>query len=267
MNRRHNNYKDHPISRSCATVVDVLSVTVSRIQASYGSPHLKEFILALDETLAYLAEAQKAFARSRRLSPIELLVSRAVGAFETGVLSVSTENYRCALNAMRDVMEIEYLLSDFLHTPQNLQDWFGCDDRARWKRFQPVKLRERKANRLETSLERLSDTRDYKSHSEILHILPRHLPLIGYGICDEKHEAGFHIALSDIVEHAWRFVLTVHSTRRRMAPHHRTGRSPKWRLQKLRNLRRACLVAQWIALAGSTSPIPSIKEFTADPVI
>ena len=60
--------------------------------------------------------------------------------YEMGIEAALAEMRDLVFNAMRDVMEIEYLLIDFTHNPEHINEWLGMPFDKPMRKFSPVQL-------------------------------------------------------------------------------------------------------------------------------
>ena len=138
----------------------------------------------VEELLSYLHEAEKNFSENSHLKLISRLVKRLGGDFETGIEAFLAGFHSVLFDTMRDVMEIEFLLRDFLIWPTHLDEWFNCNDEVRYNRFRPAVLRQRYANFVKERPQDLQEATDYKAHSQFLHVTPYVNPSGQIGISD-----------------------------------------------------------------------------------
>jgi hypothetical protein len=147
----------------------------------------------LEALLLWLDEAAVAYEGNEDLRRIAFLIRRATADFETAAEATLSGYPSVAADAMRDVMEIEMLLFDFILDASRIDEWLHASPADRRKRFQAGKLRKRlKAagpgvNRF--TAQTASDV-DYRAHSEALHVAP--MTVIGKGLIsdDEDRLAG-----------------------------------------------------------------------------
>lgn len=134
-------------------------------------PQLVRLTRGIENLFALLIGFHQAFVDSNDLTPIAFLVERLLCDYQaTYELSLSGL-FGSAVDTLRDTMEIEHLLNDFAHEPSHIQEWLTASTRRERKQFDPVKLREREADRQKRcSQEDLQTSADYKMHSESLHI-------------------------------------------------------------------------------------------------
>jgi hypothetical protein len=172
-------------------------------------------LAGLEQLLAYLQAVRDAYLADDHLAKLAFLITRAIADFETALEATLSGYQGVAADAMRDVMEIEYLLLDFAAHPEHADEWLTCDRPTRLRKFSPATIRDRL---IAAGLPPFSDEGweplDYRAHSESLHVTPYN-PVIGArGIearADESllSDAGF----MEIFEHAWRLLQAVEPLR------------------------------------------------------
>lgn len=118
-----------------------------------------------EELITHLEELEPVFKRNRKLRGISFLISRASGDFHTALEAALSGFHSVAHNAMRDVMEIEFLLREFYYEPQHIEQWVICTRKERNDRFRPAVLRQRHANRMGKQPEDLPEASDYRGHT------------------------------------------------------------------------------------------------------
>ncbi|WP_406132296.1 hypothetical protein [Streptomyces sp. NBC_00989] len=148
----------------------------------------------INELLARLSTVGKTFAETPELSKLTFVVKRTHADFMTALEAALSGYFSVASDAMRDVLEIQYLLMDFAINPGHADDWLTIDDKDRWKRFAPAPVRKRLQTAGVVHFGDKAESKDYKGHSMGLHISP--VPLINSadGIVPEHswlNEAGF----------------------------------------------------------------------------
>lgn len=173
----------------------------------------------LEELLTHLEELELNFQKHKTLRLTSFLLLRAREAFVTSLEAVLSGYNTVAFDAMRFVMEIEFLFRDFRYNGHHLKDWLTCSEKDRYGRFRPAILRERNAKRLKKVTKDLSEAIDYKAHSRIVHVGPFKNPFSGTaGLSTPDFPFGEDAPFWDIFEHARRLLLQVHGFQRRHAP-------------------------------------------------
>ncbi|MFJ2153186.1 hypothetical protein ACIOHB_31045 [Streptomyces microflavus] len=148
----------------------------------------------INELLVRLSTVGKAFAETPELSKLTFIVKRTHADFMRALEASLSGYFSVASDAMRDVLEIQYLLMDFAINPGHADDWLTTDDKDRWKRFAPSPVRKRLQAAGVVQFGDKAESKDYKGHSMGLHLSP--VPLINSadGIVPEHswlNEAGY----------------------------------------------------------------------------
>lgn len=148
----------------------------------------------INELFTRLSEIGQAFAETPELSKITFMIQRAHADFMTALEATLSGYFAVASDAMRDVLEIEYLLMDFAIHPGHAADWLTTDDKGRMKRFAPARVRERLQAAGVVNFGDKAVSMDYKGHSMALHVSPVQLMNSANGIVSERswlNEAGY----------------------------------------------------------------------------
>jgi hypothetical protein len=157
---------------------------------------IDELLRTLDQVLPHLDDD--------RVS--DLLVKRVIADVETCVDALCGGFLAVALDAMRDVMEIELLLLDFSRTPDNRQRWLQATPTERWDRFRPRAIRRRLSS---WGLVPKNDA-DYRGHSLALHPAPPIAPLMSRGQEALSREPfGVDSGYWELFEHARRILIAI----------------------------------------------------------
>jgi len=85
------------------------------------------YFAGLEEVYSVLDAMREAYEQSETLKDIAFLVRRVRADFESAVDAGLAGFNGVVLDTMRDVMEIEYLLRDFLHDKQQIKRWLNAD--------------------------------------------------------------------------------------------------------------------------------------------
>ena len=147
--------------------------------------------------LLHLPKVDLAYRQGPDLRKIAFLVTRAQTAFEFCIEAGLVGYFAFAMDSLRSVMEIEFLLAEFAARPSALTEWLQLPDKEREKQFSPNRLRQLKANRLGIEISHLRDHADYRGHSMLLHVAPDQRTPFPRGRLDDDH------ALRDMV--FWEF--------------------------------------------------------------
>ncbi len=161
----------------------------------------------ISEFLEYLHQMERDFSNEPRLSKVSDLVERARGDFEIGIEAFLAGFHSVLYDTMRDTMEIEFLLRDFLIWPEHVDEWLHCNDQERLNRFRPAVLRQRYANYTKTRPQDLEESLDYKAHSQFLHVTPLESPLSQIGISSTDDPGIMGACLWEYMAHARRIII------------------------------------------------------------
>jgi hypothetical protein len=114
--------------------------------------------------------------------------------------------HKTVFDAMRDVMEIEFLFRDFAIDPQRIDDWLTASERDRLSTFSTAILRQRYAAFLGQAPPDMQEAADYTAHSTLLQVLPHENPIVGASPGDTDDSIGLLVCVCNILEHARRLV-------------------------------------------------------------
>ncbi|MFE1230246.1 hypothetical protein [Streptomyces sp. NPDC058745] len=148
----------------------------------------------INELLVRLSTVGKAFAEAPELSKLTFIVKRTHADFMRALEATLSGYFSVTSDAMRDVLEIQYLLMDFAINPGHADEWLTADDKDRWKRFAPAPVRKRLQTAGVVRFGDKAESKDYKGHSMGLHLSPTPLINSADGIVPEHswlNEAGF----------------------------------------------------------------------------
>lgn len=189
-----------------------------------------------EELIQHLIDLEPVFRKNRKLQPTAFLIPRARADFETALEAGLSGYTSVSHDAMRDVMEIEFLFREFYFEPQHIAQWVTCSDKERFSKFRPFALRQRHAKRLGTQPEDLNEASDYKGHSMFLHVNPYRNPFGGPGMSEASaipfgHDSYFW----EIFEHGRRLLFIAHRLRRKLARHLKSPHGPERGLKHFRD--------------------------------
>jgi hypothetical protein len=189
----------------------------------------------LEQLLRYLDDVESEFGRHSELMKVVVLVRRLRTDFETGLCEFLSGLDQATFDSMRDVMEIEYLLREFLHEPASIDQWLAAPDEDRWKLFGPGKLRQQHAKRVGVSSKNLLDTYEYRAHSASLHVSPKVNEIVQRGVSKSAHpELGAAFALADLLHHARDILFLLYELAGQATPPLRLQQDPRTDLPELR---------------------------------
>ncbi len=97
----------------------------------------------MDALLTWLDDVAEAFDRDARPAGVAFLVGRVAADVETATEVALCGYTSVALDALRDVLEIEYLLHVFAVTSGQMDRWLTADARTLKREFAPVEARKR----------------------------------------------------------------------------------------------------------------------------
>ncbi len=138
-----------------------------------GSPSALVRLKGLEQLYAYLIAERGAYRENQDLQPLAFLIDRLFADFETGLEATLSGYPGVCADAMRDVMETEALLLDFAHAWENAREWLQGDDKVRRQKYAPAAVRKRlQAAGIAPYSNPDWDARDYRGHSEALHVTP-----------------------------------------------------------------------------------------------
>ena len=239
-----------------------------RLSNLLGGVRLKGY----EELIGHLEDLERVFEKSRRLRSISFLVGRARGDFHTALEAALSGFHAVAFDAMRDVMEIEFLFREFYYEPNHIEEWVSCSGKERHDKFQPALPRQRHARRVGKQPQDLAEASDYRGHSMFLHVSPDLNPFGGPGLGDQTEPFADDSCFWEIFEHGRRVLIAAHRLRRKVARHIKSPWGPE---RGLRRVRDACQATQqmqtvWMALlkvmseshGENTSPQPDTSDRT-----
>lgn len=164
---------------------------------------------ALDEILAYIGELERYFVEEPKVCRIAFLLRRVHGDFATAVEGFLSGFHKTVLDAMKDVMEIEFLIRDFVIVPWHIEEWLIASQKIRHDKFRPAVLRQRYAASKGGTAPDMPEAADYKGHSLLIHVLPHENPIVGAAPGEALDAIGSLACLYDIFEHAHRLFAAV----------------------------------------------------------
>lgn len=189
----------------------------------------------IEELIAHLPEVSAVYQRNRKLRRIAFLIDRAQGDFVTALEATLSGFHLVTFDAMRDVMEIEFLLRDFYYEPSHIAEWLDGGDECRYSKFRPAILRHRHAARFERQPQDLSEAKDYKGHSMFLHVSPYRNPFGEFGLNQSDQGFAADSGFWEMYEHGRRVVHAIHNLRRKVARHLKSPWGPE---RGLKNFKR-----------------------------
>jgi hypothetical protein len=141
--------------------------------------HRANFIELLSETSFYAAveamlrfwhDLEPVYADNAVLRRLKPLVVRGRQDVEVSVYLLECGICAPALDATRDLMEIEFLVRHFVLEPSAIEHWLVANEKVRKDKFGANTLRQAEAKRRRMDVKDLHDSTDYKGHSQALHV-------------------------------------------------------------------------------------------------
>ena len=164
-----------------------------------------------DELFQYLKSTAETFRDFETVAPIAGVIERLTKDFETALFSFLCGMDQAAFDAMRDAMEVGYLLRDFNLWPDRIAEWLSLTGKERWNKFSPNALRQRFANHTGVNVTDLLDSKEYGTHSAMLHVSPSDDGIVQRGISTSTlPQFGASASLADILHHARDTVFLLH---------------------------------------------------------
>lgn len=126
----------------------------------------------LEESFDHIDTVRAILGRISELEPIAFLIDRARTDVEVGLYAALSGYPYVTADAMRDLMEIEFLLWDFSLDPKRISLWLHADDKTLRKEFAPAAVRTRLKESGAWNVGSKGESLDYKAHSAGLHVTP-----------------------------------------------------------------------------------------------
>ncbi len=219
-------------------LLDELAALRPRTAAALGAGHQRRQALltkllqgarlaGIEELLLHLDRLHGIWSADPGLNRLAFLIDRLTSDFETALEATLSGYFSVAADAMRDVMEIEYLLLDFLADKQQVDKWLSADDKTLRREFAPAAVRKRLHKAGVRPFETSDQANDYAAHSAALHATPasRNHPLAGKGrLAEDSYpldDAGFW----EIFQHTRRIIIALMASGQVLA--HEPARIPK----------------------------------------
>ncbi|MEU8196311.1 hypothetical protein AB0C10_21245 [Microbispora amethystogenes] len=153
-----------------------------------------------NELLIRLDQIAQAFHAQPPLNRVAFLIERSTSDFETALEAALAGYGAVTFDAMRDVMEIQFLLMDFSLTPSNMEEWLSADDKTLRGKFAPVAVRQRLKAAGVGNLGENGASSDYKGHSMAIHVRPHPTALPDKGL-SSLHPSHRDMGFWEIFEH------------------------------------------------------------------
>lgn len=175
-------------------------------------------LTGFEQLLEHLESVERVFRGHQRLSQIAFLLTRRRGEFGIALEASLSSLHTIAHDAMRSVMEIEFLFRDFSLDASRLEEWLRGDDESLHNRFRPAVLRQRFANLAGRRVNEMSEATDYRGHSRFLHVGPHQNPFGVSGLLGDEIEFATDSCFWEIFEHARRLLIAINALAEEMQP-------------------------------------------------
>src|SRR5215216_5793396 len=124
----------------------------------------------IEQLMRSLLIIEAEYDKHSSLRHVSFLISRISEDFEAALESCLAGYYYITSDRMRDVLEIELLLKNFLIDHTRIEDWLNGDDDTIKDKYNPNAMRQRIAKTLGVLVKDLRGADDYKAHSKMLHL-------------------------------------------------------------------------------------------------
>lgn len=131
-----------------------------------------DYVRAFEEFLVFLSEVEELYMAFAKTEPIAFLVARIAEDFEVAFDVLASGHYYLLTDRMRDVLEVDLLVKDFLLDSTRIQVWLHSDPRTIRNDYSPRAIRARLAKAQRIEVGQLAGTSDYSIHSQLLHLGP-----------------------------------------------------------------------------------------------
>jgi hypothetical protein len=154
---------------------------------------------AIELLLNFLTSASNLLAGDSETSDLAFMPTRVADDVRMSLEGLLSGYLQIASDAMRDIIETELLIRDFVLNPEQIDRWRSADENMLRRRFRPVHCRQRQANALGVHITEVPGATDYEAHSKLLHVRP---PLLFPRSPESGHRAIRVLdALTDIMFH------------------------------------------------------------------
>lgn len=154
---------------------------------------------AIELLLDFLISASNLLKKNEGTSALIFIPERIADDVRVSLDGLLSGYLQIPSDAMRDIMETEFLIRDFALDPEQINVWRNADENVLRRKFRPVHLRQRQASALGVPITEVHGATDYGTHSRLLHVGP---PLLFSRSPQLGHEA-VHVldSLNEIVGH------------------------------------------------------------------
>ncbi len=162
----------------------------------------------LEELLNHLDALVRVLSNDASATTFARLFTRVIYDVEVAVEATLAGDLPVAFDAMRDVMETEFIIRDIALDPSQRTLWERRDPDVIRRRFRPVLVRQRLKDAGVPGFGENAESVDYKGHSMALHVTPFEL-----GLMDRRRTAADQPILADagwweVFEHVGRRILS-----------------------------------------------------------
>ena len=175
-------------------------------------------LLGIESLVNHLRLVHSRFSSDPQLRKIAFLIERSSAEFLVAVEASLSGFHTVAHDAMRSVMEIEFLVRDFYLDPLRIDDWITADEKSIRRTYSPAELRERWAASLGVEKKDLCEATDYRGHSMFLHVGPRQHPFGLSGFSNDPSGFTVDSCFWEIFEHGQRLLRSIHGLAKKVAP-------------------------------------------------
>lgn len=244
------------LSESCPTTARYLSRAQSNREKNLSRYLGGVRLDGCEELITHLEELEHVFQRSRRLRGISPLIRRVRGDIQLGLEATLSGLHYTAHDAMRDVMEVQFLLREFYFDPPRVEQWLHATAKELNDRFRSAVPRQRYAKRLGMPTEDVPEAADYRMHSSLLHVSPHPHPFGGAGFSGPDDDFDTDVCFWEIFEHGRRVLFEAHRLRRKLARHIKSPWGPQRGLKQFREarIRTQEMQAIWKSLVRAAGP-------------
>lgn len=121
------------------------SVRSDSVHHVLHNPVLVQKLTCIDRSLDYLMEHNEPASENgtEDVLTIKFLGARALNSTMSAIDLMLRGYYHQSIFAMRDLVEMLFLLDDFRHCPANISEWRQADAKLLSKKYKPVDIRDR----------------------------------------------------------------------------------------------------------------------------
>ena len=127
----------------------------------------------IEESLDHIDVVRAIVQQIPDLTSIGFLIDRARADVEVGVEAALAGYPSVTSDAMRDLMEIEFLIWDLSLDKERIPAWLNADDKSLRRDYAPAAVRTRLKKHGAWNVGSKGESLDYQAHSAGLHVTPR----------------------------------------------------------------------------------------------